>query len=105
MRKPTNQKLSNEQIATIKHLKSNGVKLSLIAKVLHQSYGLSLSAAYYHLSDNQDSYNNTARKIRDAQLQKTKQKIYLLIQQGYTTSDIADEWNMELATVNKIYIR
>lgn len=105
MRTATNQKLSNAQIATIKHLKNEGVRLSIIARVLNTSYGVSLSTAYYHASDNRECYDYTARKIREARLLKTKEKIYAMIQEGMTTGEIALNWNMPLATVNKIYTR
>lgn len=105
MRTATNQKLSNAQIATIKHLKNEGVRLSIIARVLNASYGVSLSTAYYHASENRESYEYHARKIKEARLQKTKQKIYDMIQEGMTTGEIASYWNMPLATVNKIYTR
>jgi len=105
MRSATNQKLTDQQIATIKHLKSNGVRISIISQVLSATYGVSPSTAYYHASENRDSYDYRARKIREAQLQKTKEKIYAMIQEGMTTGQIACSWNMPLATVNKIYTR
>lgn len=106
MRTATNQKLSNEQIATIKHLKNNGVRISLISKVIATTYGVSPSTAYYHASDNRESYDYQARKIKEAQLQRTKQRIHDMIHgKGMTTGEIAAYWNMPLATVNKIYTR
>jgi DNA-binding NarL/FixJ family response regulator len=100
-----NQKLTKEQIATIKHLKSSGVQLSLIAQVIQDRYGVSKCTAYYHASDNRDSYDYQARRAKQAELNRIKEKIYVLIAQGFTTEDVASEWNMPLATVNKIYVR
>ena len=105
MKTGTNQRLTNEQIHTIKHLKENGVRISIIARVLKTSYGVSLSTAYYHCSDNRESYDYHARKVREARHQQIQQKICGMIKNGMTTQDIAIEWNMPLAQVNKIYIR
>lgn len=103
--KAPNQKLSNQQIATIKELRASGIRMSLIATVLHKQYGMSISAAYYHLSDNREAYDYQARKNKEAQLLKTKQAIYVKIAEGLNTQEIARLWNMDLAMVNKIYSR
>jgi len=100
-----NQKLTNEQIATIKHLRSSGVRLSIIANVLEAQYGVSKCVAYYHASDNREAYDNQARKMREAERQRAKQRIHGMIEEGLTTGDIAKFWNMPLKMVNDIYIR
>jgi len=100
-----NQKLTDEQIATIKFLKSSGIQLSLIAHTLAEAYGVSKSAAYYHCSDNRGSYDYQAKKIREAQKQAIRQRIHTLIENGYNTRQVAEEWNMPLSIVNKIYSR
>ena len=98
-----NQKLTTEQIATIKHLRSAGLQLSLIADTLEKQYGVSKSLAYYHASENRESYDYQARKQKEAERQKIKQRIYDMINSGLNTQNISDSWNMPLATVNKIY--
>lgn len=98
-----NQKLSSQQIQTIKNLKDKGVRISFISKIL-EAEGMAKSLAYYHLSENQDSYNNKARGIRQRQKEHIQRKIADLIDEGYTTGEIARDWNVPLATVNKIYI-
>jgi hypothetical protein len=100
-----NQKLTDEQIATIKHLRSIGVQLSLIADTIEQQYGVSKSTAYYHASENREAYDGTARKLREIEMHKIKARIYAMIEEGMTTQDIAQYWNMPLATVNKIYAK
>lgn len=100
-----NQKLTDEQIATIKFLKSSGIQLSLIAQTLAETYGVSKSIAYYHCSDNRDSYDYQAKKIKEAQKQLVRERIHNLIENGYNTQQVAEEWNMPLAIVNKIYSR
>jgi hypothetical protein len=64
---------------------------------------VSKSTAYYHASDNRAAYDYQAKKQRQAERQKIKERIYGMIQEGLTTGDIASNWNMPLATVNKIY--
>lgn len=100
-----NQKLTTEQIKTIKFLKDNGVKLSLIAQIVSETYNVSVSIVYYHASENREAYEYSARKIKEAQTQKIKKRIYDMIEQGFNTGQIAKDWNMELATVNKIYLK
>jgi hypothetical protein len=100
-----NQKLTKEQIATIKHLRSSGVRLSLIANTLESRYGVSKCVAYYHASDNREAYDNQARKQRELERQRAKQKIYGMIQEGLTTAQIANYWNMPLKMVNDIYAK
>ena len=97
-----NQKLTNQQIQTIKELKNNGVRISFISKLL-QAEGLALSAAYYHLSDNRQAYDNRAKKTRGLQKEYIRQSIVSLIDEGHTTLTIADMWNVPLKTLNKIY--
>lgn len=101
--KAPNQKLTNQQIATIKELRASGVRISLIANVLHQRYGVSISAAYYHLSENREAYDYQARKTKETQRIKTKERIYGMIAEGLNTKEIAEAWNMDLAIINKIY--
>lgn len=103
--KAPNQKLTNQQIATIKELRQAGVSIATIASVLHKQYGMSVSAAYYHLSDNREAYDYQARKEKEAKIQKTKERIYAMIAEGLNTKQIAESWNMDLAVVNKIYTR
>ena len=97
-----NQKLSNQQIQTIKELKANGVRLSFISKLL-EAEGHAKSLAYYHLSENRDGYDNKAKVIRLRQKELIRHKIAKLIDQGYTTGEISKDWNTPLAVVNKIY--
>lgn len=66
---------------------------------------MSKSTAYYHASDNRDAYDYQVKKQRQLEMQKIKSRIYAMIEEGMTTQDIADYWNMPLALVNKIYIR
>lgn len=98
-----NQKLTDQQIQDLKKLKSRGVRVSLLAKVISLAEGVAISATYYHLSDNRDPYCNRAKKQRAAQREKVRQRIHTLIQEGYTTGEIAQEWNTDLALLNKIY--
>ena len=98
-----NQKLTNQQIQTIKDLKNKGVRISFIARLL-QAEGLALSAAYYHLSDNRQAYDNYAKKSRAIQKEQIRNKIALLIDEGQNTEQIADSWNVPLKIVNKIYV-
>lgn len=98
-----NQKLTPEQIATIKYLRSTGVSLPSIAKAVADKYGLSISVVYYHCSENRDAYEYEARIKKKNERLKTKEKIYSKIAEGYNTMQIAREWNMEVAMVNKIY--
>jgi hypothetical protein len=96
--------LSDIQIQTLKHLHSNGVAIAMIARVLQNAYGLSACVAYYHLSPNRHSYTRKDQQIHKVESQTTKQNIHTLIQLGYTTQDIAQDWNMKLEDVNKLYI-
>lgn len=102
MKKATNQKLTDQQIQEIKTLKNNGVRISFISKLLHAE-GLAISTAYYHLSDNRDAYCNKAKKIRAAQRNVIQNRMSKLIDQGYTTGDMAEDWNIPLKTLNRIY--
>lgn len=87
----------------IKALKNNGVRVSLIAKILHKTEGVALSTTYYHLSDNRTAYDNQAKKIRHYQKQRIQERIKHLIDQGYNTGTIAKDWNIPLEVLNKIY--
>lgn len=98
-----NQKLTDQQIQTIKELKSRGVRISFISKLL-QAEGLALSTAYYHLSDNRQAYENCAKKSRQIQREYIKQRIFNLIETGNTTGQIASDWNVPLKTINKLYV-
>ena len=79
--------------------------MSLIAQVIQERYGVSKCTAYYHASENRDAYDGQARKAKQAELSRIKERIYTLLAEGMTTADVATDWNMPLATVNKIYIR
>lgn len=98
-----NQKLRDSQIQAIKKLKRKGVRISFIAKVIHHGEGLSLSAVYYHLSDRRSAYDNNLRRHRVNQQTFIRQRIGELLSEGYTTGFIAEDWNVPLATINKIY--
>jgi len=98
-----NQKLTNQQIRTIKFLRAAGFSLSLIGQALNRHYGVSVSLAYYHASENRKSYDNTLRQeVADDKLQK-KHLIRMMIRKGMTTKQIANEWGVTLTEVNKIY--
>lgn len=95
--------MSNQEIQTIKTLKEKGVSISFISKLLHAE-GLAVSTAYYHLSDNRDAYDNNAKVIRARQRENIQAKVARLIEKGWTTGQIARDWNIELGVLNKIYI-
>ena len=98
-----NQKLTNQQIETIKFLRSAGFSLSLIGQALNKHYGVSVSIAYYHASENRASYDNVLRQeVADDRLEK-KQLIRMMIKEGMTTKQVAEEWGVTLSEVNKIY--
>lgn len=86
------QKLSNEQIATIFHLKSIGYTKAIIAKTVRQHCGVALSTTYYHLD-----------QLEVAERLAVREQIRQLIKQGYTTKQIATEWEQPLESINKIY--
>jgi len=98
-----NQKLTNQQIETIKFLRAAGFSLSLIGQALNKHYGVSVSIAYYHASENRASYDNVLRQeVADDRLEK-KQLIRMMIKEGMTTKQVAEEWGVTLSEVNKIY--
>jgi hypothetical protein len=72
--------------------------------VLHQHYQVSVSTAYYHLSDNRQAYEYEARKKRAEENERAKQVIRSMLKAGYTTGDIASLYNVPLVTVNKLYV-
>lgn len=86
------QKLSNEQIATIFHLRGIGYSKAIIAKTVRQQCGVALSTTYYHLD-----------QLEVAERIAVKELIRQLIKQGYNTKQIADEWGKPLEAINKIY--
>lgn len=92
MRSHWRQKLSNEQIATIFHLYRQGYTKAIIATTVKQSCGVALSTTYYHL----DKLEITERLAK-------RELIHALIKQGYTTADIAKQWNVPLLQINQIY--
>ena len=73
--------------------------------MIEERYGVSKSTAYYHASDNREAYDNQARKVKELEMQKIKQRIFQLIEEGLNTGEISAEWNMPLAIVNKIYTK
>lgn len=98
-----NQKLTDKEIQTIKELKNGGVRISLIAKIL-EAEGMAMSAAYYHLSDNRKAYSNESKKKRVKQREYIQKRVSHLIDNfGMNTGQIAEEWRIDLATLNKIY--
>ena len=98
-----NQKLTNQQIETIKFLRAAGFSLSLIGQALNKHYGVSVSIAYYHASENRASYDNVLRQeVADDRLEK-KQLIRMMIKEGMNTQQVAEEWGVTLSEVNKIY--
>lgn len=86
------QKLTNEQIATIFYLRQKGYTKAIIAKTVRQQCGVALSTTYYHL----DSLESVERAA-------LKEQIRSLIHQGFTTGQIAKEWQQPLEVINKIY--
>ena len=85
-------------------MKAQGVRVSLIAKIL-KAEGRAKSLAYYHLSDNRDAYCNQVKKTKAFQRQRIQERIHLLIEEGYTTGMISVEWNVPLALINRIYVK
>jgi hypothetical protein len=94
MVKARNQKLSNEQIATILYLRQQGYPKSIIAKTVHVHCKVSLSITYYHLD-----------KLESVERIALKQLIRDYIREGLTTRHIADMWGTPLSYVNDIYAR
>lgn len=93
MKSGRNQKLTDSQIGTIKYLKRSGYPTSVIAKVTCSLYGIAISTVYYHatIQEQQDTV-----EIREA--------IRELIFMGKSTQDIAREWGVPLATINRLYV-
>lgn len=98
-----NQKLTNQQIKELKTLRNNGVRIHLIAQIIEVEHDMSRSAVYYHLSENKQAYSNKAKKIRALQRGKIQRRISQLIEEGMNTGAIANDWNVPLKTLNKIY--
>jgi hypothetical protein len=95
MKSARNQKLTDQQIATIKHLKASGYQTITIARVCKSVHGVALSTTYYHVR---------TLKVEDwAERRRMRAKIRELLFNGLTTSDVAREWNMPLAEVNRLY--
>jgi len=90
--KAKNQKLTNEQIATIFYLNHRGFSKAVIARSVKHHCGVSLSITYYHLD-----------KIEEASRIATRQLIRTYLAEGYTTRDIASIWGIPLADVNQMY--
>lgn len=86
------QKLSNEQIATIFHLRQIGYTKAVIAKTVRQHCGVALSTTYYHLD-----------QVEIAERIALRELILQLIKQGYNTQQIAIEWKQPLDKINQIY--
>ena len=86
------QKLSNEQIATIFHLKSIGYTKAIIAKTVRQHCGVALSTTYYHLD-----------QVEQVERLAQRELVLQLIKQGYNTMEIAIEWKQPLEKINQIY--
>jgi hypothetical protein len=55
------------------------------------------------LSDNRKAYDNKAKKQRVFQKAYIKKRVADLIDGGQNTNTIAMDWNIPLATLNKIY--
>jgi DNA-binding MarR family transcriptional regulator len=86
------QKLSNEQIATIFFLRQRGYSKAIIAKTVKAHCGVALSTTYYHLD-----------RIEAAETMAFRQTIIEYIQRGYTTGQLAEMWDIELAVINRAY--
>jgi hypothetical protein len=64
-----------------------------IAKVTNSLYGVALSTIYYH-----------AQVVEAEDTMLIKATIRDLILNGKTTGQVAKEWGVPLATVNRLYI-
>lgn len=93
MKSGRNQKLTDSQISTIKFLKRNGYPTAVIAKVTCALYGIAVSTVYYHAAI-QEALDTQA--IRQA----IREQIFM----GKSTQDIAIEWGVPLATINRLYV-
>ncbi len=93
MKSGRNQKLTDTQISTIKYLKRNGFPTMTIARVTHSLYGVAFSTTYYHAS---------IVEAEDTRI--IKGTIRDLILAGRSTRDIATEWGVPLATINRLYV-
>lgn len=93
MKSGRNQKLTDSQIGTIKYLKRNGYPTAVIAKVTCNLYGIAISTVYYHAAiQEQEDTAVIKEAIRD------------LILNGKSTLDIARDWGVPLATINRLYV-
>ena len=88
------QKLTNEQIATIFHLRQQGYTKAIIAKTVRGHCGVALSTTYYHLD-----------QLEVAERIAMREQIIELIRQGNTTRDIAEAWDQPLEVINRLYAR
>lgn len=96
------KKIPAPVIREIKSLKSKGVRIHLLARIIKADYGVSKSATYYHIGDN--DYSNQAKRIRQLQKEKIRERIYHLIEEeGKNTGQISREWNVPLKVLNRIY--
>jgi hypothetical protein len=93
MKSGRNQKLTDTQISTIKYLKRNGFPTMTIARVTKSLYGVAFSTIYYHAAIVEAEDTRLIREtIRD------------LIFSGKCTREIAKEWGVPLATINRLYV-
>lgn len=90
--KARNQKLTNEQIATIFHLRQLGYSKAIISKTVKQKCGVALSTTYYHLD-----------QLEIAERMALREAILQMIRQGYNTMQIALLWQQPLDKINQIY--
>jgi SOS response regulatory protein OraA/RecX len=88
------RKLSPQQIRTIAYLKGEGIRTIIIARTLQMMAGVALSATYHHVW-----------KLEEVEWKKKKKRIERLMNKGYNTGTIATKLRMDLAEVNKIYLR
>lgn len=90
-----NQKLTDNQIATIKYLREEGYSTIIIARLAKQLYGIGLSTTYYHCQTIDPKWE--AKK-------KIKQAIKIKLEQGFTTQQLAVKWGIPLQVLNKLYV-
>lgn len=93
MKSGRNQKLTDNQISTIKYLKRNGYPTSIIARVTTSLYGIAISTVYYHASIQEQEDTMAIR-----------QAIRELIFNGKSTLDISKDWGVPLETINRLYV-
>ena len=93
MKSGRNQKLTDSQIHTIKHLRRKGYPVSVIAKVTTSLYGIAISTVYYH-----------AHEVEYEEKQAIRTLIRTLLREGKTTADVAELWDVPLSTLNRLYV-